>query len=387
MKKLAIVTTHPIQYYAPLFQLLHQSKQIDIKVFYTWGEGAFKKYDPGFGKIVDWDVDLLTGYPYEWLKNTSAKPGSHSFNGIVNPDIIERIESWQPDALLIYGWAYKSHLKCMRYFKNKIPVYFRGDSTLLDNKPGLKGSLKSVFLKWVYKHVDYAFYTGTNNKQYFKKYGLADTQLIYAPHTVDNDRFSVSRADEAAILRQSIDVNDSDILVLFAGKFEQKKSPQILLDAFLSLKKDHVHLLFVGDGKLEKPLKQNAMDQKNVHFMPFQNQSYMPVIYQGCDIFCLPSQGPGETWGLAVNEAMASGKTVLVSDKVGCALDLVLPGFTGMIFKAGEISDLTAKLSLLAEDKNHLAVLGSNAKNHIASWNFNKQVTAIISAITANNEK
>src|ERR1700761_4618195 len=191
MKKLAIVTTHPIQYYAPVFQLLHQNKQIEITVFYTWGDGALKKYDPGFGKVIDWDVDLLTGYPYEWLKNTSAKPGSHNFNGIINPDIVERIELWQPDALLIYGWAYKSHLKCMRYFKNKIPVYFRGDSTLLDNNPGLKSSLKSLFLKWVYKHVDYVFYTGTNNKQYFKKYGLTDAQLIYAPHAVDNDHFFV----------------------------------------------------------------------------------------------------------------------------------------------------------------------------------------------------
>ena len=56
MKKLAIITTHPIQYYAPLFQLLHQRQKISIKVFYTWGETISGKYDPGFKKKIEWDT-------------------------------------------------------------------------------------------------------------------------------------------------------------------------------------------------------------------------------------------------------------------------------------------------------------------------------------------
>jgi hypothetical protein len=51
----------------------------------------------------------------------------------------------------------------MRYFKGKVPVYFRGDSTLLDNTPGLRKSYRWLFLNWVYSFVDHAFYTGTNN--------------------------------------------------------------------------------------------------------------------------------------------------------------------------------------------------------------------------------
>jgi hypothetical protein len=103
MKKLAIITTHPVQYYAPVFQLLHQRQQIDIKVFYTWGEGVLNKYDPGFKKSIEWDIPLLTGYPYAWVKNTSKDAGSHHFEGIVNPDLIEQINAWHPDAILVYG--------------------------------------------------------------------------------------------------------------------------------------------------------------------------------------------------------------------------------------------------------------------------------------------
>ena len=70
--------------------------------------------------------------------------------------------------------------------------------------------------------------------------------------------------------------------------------------------------------------------------MDFQNQSEMPKVYHSCDVLVLPSQGPGETWGLAVNEAMASGKAVLVSDKCGCYPDLVQDNINGFVFKSND---------------------------------------------------
>jgi len=212
MKKLAIITTHPIQYYAPVFKLLQQRKQVSLKVFYTWGKESLEKHDPGFDKKIKWDIPLLDGYPYEWVENTSTEPGSHHFKGITNPNLINDINTWQPQALLVFGWAYHSHLKAIRYFKNKIPVYFRGDSNLLDEQKGLKASLKYVFLKWVYSHVNHAFYVGINNKAYFNKYGLRESQLSFAPHAVDNERFAVSHIDEASDLRSKLNIGDNDVV-------------------------------------------------------------------------------------------------------------------------------------------------------------------------------
>src|SRR6202000_144845 len=117
MKKLAIVTTHPIQYNAPLFKILQERKIIELKVFYTWGSTVLEnKYDPGFKKNVAWDIPLLDGYDYEFLENISTHKGSHHFKGIINPAIIERIESYNPDAVLVFGWSFASHLKVIRYF-------------------------------------------------------------------------------------------------------------------------------------------------------------------------------------------------------------------------------------------------------------------------------
>jgi glycosyltransferase involved in cell wall biosynthesis len=367
--RLAIITTHPVQYYAPVFKLLHEAQKINIKVFYTWGQTAKEKFDPGFGKKVTWDIPLTEGYPYEWVKNTSTDPGSHHFKGVINPTLTGILDNWKPDAILIFGWAYQSHLKLLRHFKNKIPVYFRGDSTLLDTQNEFKTALRSFFLKWVYRHINHAFYVGTNNKAYFKKYGLKDEQLTFAPHAIDNDRFAVKRNDEALKLRQSLDIKTNDIMILFAGKLEEKKSPQLLLDAFLTLTLPNIHLLFVGDGVLEDVLKARAHNNKNIHFIGFQNQSVMPVVYQACDLFCLPSKGPGETWGLAVNEAMACGKPILVSDKCGCAINLVTKD-NGVIFKSENVEDLTLSLKKLLTNRKQLNEYGQQSELLIKNWNF-----------------
>src|SRR4051812_4674321 len=102
MKKLAIISTHPIQYYAPVFKMLSEEKGLFVKVFYTWGEESVSKFDPGFGKEIQWDIPILEGYDFEFLENKAKNPGSHHFNGIVNPAAIKRIEDFKPDVILVY---------------------------------------------------------------------------------------------------------------------------------------------------------------------------------------------------------------------------------------------------------------------------------------------
>src|SRR4051812_19041240 len=123
MKKLAIVSTHPIQYNAPWFSRLAQSPDLNVRVFYTWSQSqGGAKYDPGFGKTIEWDIPLLEGYDYTFVRNIAPDPGSHHFKGIDNPSLIREIQAWKPDGLLVIGWAYKSHLACLRHFKGKLPV-------------------------------------------------------------------------------------------------------------------------------------------------------------------------------------------------------------------------------------------------------------------------
>lgn len=375
MKRLAIVTTHPVQYYAPVFRLLQERARILPTVFYTTGSHN-ETYDPGFNRHIKWDIPLLDGYRYELVENIAKDPGSHHFKGAINPGLIAAIDASEPDAVLVIGWSYASHLKVMRHYHHVRPVYFRGDSTLLDACSSLRQLLRPVMLRWIYRHVDHAFYNGTHNRAYFKKYGLKDRQLSFAPHAIDNERFGADHSAEAEQLRRDLGIAADEILVLFSGKFESKKAPLFLLENFLKIDLEKVHLAFTGSGTLEPALRKMAMGKQNIHFLPFQNQSVMPVVYQSCDLYCLPSSGPAETWGLAVNEAMASGKAVLVSDKVGCGADLVLPD-NGAIFQSGNSEAFCSALARLTVSRKNLAALGTHSKNIIQPWNFENIAIAI----------
>ncbi|WP_316804869.1 glycosyltransferase family 4 protein [Pedobacter nototheniae] len=380
--RLAILVSHPIQYYAPVFKLLAADESLDLKVFYTLGHDNIE--DKGFGKNIIWDVPLLEGYEYEFLENTSSQPGSHHYKGIKNPDIIAKINAFKPDALLVYGWSYKSHLKAISYFHGKIPIWFRGDSTLLNNQPAWKKIIRRFFLSRIYKKIDLAFYVGANNKAYFLAAGLAESQLKHAPHAIDNKRFTENRNTEALKLRTELGLSEQDALVVFAGKLAPVKNPELLLDAFISLNQPNTHLLLVGNGILENSLKSKVqkLSTNNITFIDFQNQSQMPIIYQACDVFCLPSLN--ETWGLAVNEAMAAGKPVLVSDAVGCAVDLVENKINGLIFKSQNLPDLIQSLKSLFHDKKEIKSMGLASYHKIQSWSFEEQVLAIKKQIKIN---
>jgi glycosyltransferase involved in cell wall biosynthesis len=383
MKKLAIITTHPIQYYAPVFKLL--AKHLDVLVFYTWGQQVLeKKYDPGFKRDIEWDIPLLNDYKYHFTLNTAINPGSHHKSGIINPNLIDEIKNFHPDALLVYGYAYESHLKVLKYFKGKIPIYFRGDSTVLDPSNILKKIAKAIYLRWVYSFVDFAFYVGKANKEYFKNYGIKENQLIFAPHAVDNNRFEENRTEEAAAIRSKYGIKKQDVLILFAGKFEAKKNPQILINAFNKIKKENVFLLMLGNGVQEEALKEKVRKlrkRKFIFFEDFKNQSEIPAYYQACDMFCLPSKGPGETWGLAVNEAMAAGKAVLISNRVGCAKNLIIEGANGFVFNYNKPKHLYENLKLMVFDLNNLIRMGSISQNMIKNYTFDIQAQNMIDAI------
>ncbi len=383
MTKLAIITTHPIQYYAPVFKLL--AKQLDVKVFYTWGKQVLEtKYDPGFKREIEWDIPLLEGYNFHFTQNDSKNPGSHHSKGIINPNLISEIKDFKANAILVYGHSYVSHLKVLRYFKGKIPVYFRGDSTLLDETSFFTKILKTIYLSWVYSFVDYVFYVGIANKAYFKQYGIKKNRLIFAPHAVDNDRFAIDRSKDAEVIRTNLGIPEKGILVLFAGKLEEKKNPEILLNTFIGLRKENVYLLFVGNGELEKTLKESAkrsIKRENIFFEDFKNQEILPAYYQACDLFCLPSKGPDETWGLAVNEAMATGRAILISNKVGCAANLITEGANGYVFEVGNSKRMAENLRLLLFDKENLIRMGEASKNIIKNYSFEIQAQNMINTL------
>lgn len=380
MKKLAIISTHPIQYNAPFFAMLAKRGKIDVKVFYTWGESVLaSKFDPGFNKKIEWDIPLLEGYHFSFVENVSKDPGSHHFSGIDNPSLIKEVEDWKAEAILVYGWSFRSHFKLMRHFHGRKRILFRGDSTFVTQSSAIKSFIRKAYLSFVYRYADVCLYVGQNNKQYYQKAGVKSSKLVFAPHAVDNGRFSKDdqqlkmQADE---WKTSLGIDKEKVCLLFAGKLVKDKNAQIIIDFILRDKQGKYTAIIVGNGEYENELKNMAAGNSNIRFLPFQNQGVMPKVYRLADIFVMPTK-TSETWGLAINEAMASGCPVLVSDKCGAAVDLVHEGRNGFIFTSSDEKDFAAKLHLFGTDRSRIKKMGEESKRIIAEWSLESLSEAV----------
>jgi glycosyltransferase involved in cell wall biosynthesis len=382
-RKLAVICTHPIQYNSPVFRSLAQNETIDLKVFYTWSQTADAvTFDAGFGTQVKWDIPLLDGYAHQFVQNVAKRPGTDHFGGLKTPTLTREIAAWRPDVVLVYTWSSHSHLQAMRYFSRKVPVLFRGDSTLLDDRTWWRAKLRRLSLSWVYSHVDVAIAVGTHNRRYFEWCGLSPHRIALAHHSVDTARFGADsdrHESVAAQWRRELGIAPGAVIVLFAGKLQSLKSPKLLLKAFRTVN-GQAHLVFVGNGELESELKASARLVENVHFMPFQNQSVMPSVYRLGDIFVLPSRS--ETWGLALNEAMASGRAVIASSKVGGACDLIREGQTGWTFESGNQGALENILrDAVASGQPRLQAMGKAAQAESGNWSSEESASRIAGAV------
>ncbi len=373
MNKVAFIISHPIQYYVPLLQSLASRGNIEIKVFYTWGEDSISKFDPGFNRVVEWDIPLLEGYPYEFMENVSTDPGTHHFKGIDNPSLINKIEAYQPDKIVVFGWSFKSHLKVLRYFKGRLPIYFRGDSHLLTEQSFYKKIIRNIFLRWVYSHVDYAIAVGKNNHDYYRWVGLKENQILFAPHAIDENRYlekDNASTLESKQLLEKLNIPKEHVVFLYSGKFEYRKNVQTLIKAKILAKDLPCSLILVGNGPDEEELRQLSKEDTNIHFMDFVNQSKMPMIYRTSDVFILPSIS--ETWGLGINEAMNCGLAILASDKVGAAIDLIQNN--GFIFMAGDYRALSNQMREIVENRSLLNEFKNQSLMIIKNWSIEQLV-------------
>jgi glycosyltransferase involved in cell wall biosynthesis len=345
--RLAILATHAIQYHAPWFRSLAEQPEIDLEVLYCHRATPREQASAGFDVEFDWDVSLLDGYPHRFLRNVARKPSLSGFGGLDTPEIAAIIKQENFDAVIVNGWNYKSAWQAMRAcWRTKTPVMVRSDSHLHTGRSLLKKAAKLPLYRWFIPKVDACCAVGTWSREYFLHYGARPDRIFIVPHVVDVDFFRKEAErlrSQQTELRREWQLDEAATAFLFAGKFVEKKRPLDFINAIAMANKNGTRIvgLMVGDG----PLRQTCEDEVKrtdapIRFAGFLNQSRMPKAYAAADALVLPSEG--ETWGMVVNEAMASGKPCIVSDGVGCAPDMILPGKTGDVFPAGDIAALSS---------------------------------------------
>jgi glycosyltransferase involved in cell wall biosynthesis len=389
MHRVSVVASHPIQYQAPWFRQL--AEVTDLTVFFCHRQSAHDQARAGFGESFDWDVPLLDGYRYEFLENVSPTPGVDQFAGCDTPGLRHRLAAGRFDACIVNGWYLKSYLQAMRSARGLgMAVLVRGDSQLREARSALTSALKYFPYRWMLAQIDAHLFVGQANREYLEHYGVRTDSLFFAPHFVDNDRFGLGadrarESGEAAALRESWGAHPRAVIFGFAGKLVSGKRAGDFLAAIARLAKQDagVRGVIVGAGPEADRLRERVdADKLPVVFTGFVNQSALPACYAAMDCLVVPSAS--ESWGLVVNEAMASGRPVIVSDRVGCAADLVIEGETGFSYPMGDVAALTDRMLTLRRTIRERAVeLAGALSARIGQYTCERAVAGTLEALDA----
>ncbi|MGQ0799761.1 MAG: glycosyltransferase family 4 protein [Pseudomarimonas sp.] len=383
--RLAMVTTHPIQYQVPWLRMLGDRDNIDLHVYFAMLPSS-QEQGREFGVAFDWDTPLLDGYQYTVLENVSAQPGLTTWSGCDTPGVYAGLRGGQFDAVIVNGWGSKTAVQALIACRRlRIPCIVRGEANGLRQRNWLKRLGHRVLLS------QYSAFLaiGQQNRRYYESLGVSKALIFNTPYCVDNNRFAVvadqvRKSTQLAELRNRFGLDPKAKTFLFSGKFVDKKHPADAIEAIGKLLASNgpaVQLLMVGDGPLRSQLEQAAAGLP-IRFAGFLNQSQMALAYAASDCLVLPSDA-GETWGLVVNEAMACGLPAIVSDQVGCAFDLVIAGTTGQIYPCRDVSALAARMQEFAANVGRAAEMGSAARRHVESgFNFEGVVDGVLRTLS-----
>jgi glycosyltransferase involved in cell wall biosynthesis len=381
--RLTVVETHPIQYKAPLFRKMAAHPALELKVLYAMVPEPAQQ-GSGFGVSFAWDIPLLEGYRYEVLENVAKRPSVADFLGCDTPGFRARWRDERPDAVLVNGWVTKTCLQALWACRRLgIPCLVRGEANLLRPRAVWKHVLHRLLLR----HYDAFLAIGSANREFYRFHHCPAPRIFWAPYAVDNAFFveqARARTGRRNELRREFGVRPGAVAFLFAGKLESKKHPTDIFKAAMGLPADlsaRIHIIMAGDGPLRRECERLASEWGgSVCFTGFLNQTRLPDAYAAADVLVLPSDA-GETWGLVVNEAMASGLPVIVSDRVGCQADLVEEGHTGSVFPCSDVAELGRKMVRMATDDALRQRMGAHARERIGAYSFESVTEGLITAL------
>ena len=376
--RLAIVVSHPIQYYVPLYRKLAGDPDIELKVYYFSDLSIRGGFDEGFGGEVRWNIDLMSGYDSEFVGKHYATNDVAGFMTSAVPGIAWKILGGRYDVVLVNGYALAGNLLALIAAKlTGARVLTRSDSNaeLLGDRP--QRLPKRLYVKAFFAACNAMLVSGRRNREFYRYWGVPDRKLISAPFSVDNDRFreaSTLTDDARRALRASWGCTDDRPVMVFASKFLARKQPGLTILAASRLARDGVpvHLVMAGSGEQDRELRDLAAahPEVSVHFAGFVNQAEMPALLGASDVFLFPSTG--EPWGLIVNEAMAAGLPVVVGERCGCVPDLVIEGGNGFLVGDGDLDGLTGAMRQLATDPAMRARMGRASRDIIAQWGLDE---------------
>jgi glycosyltransferase involved in cell wall biosynthesis len=383
--RLTIVETHAIQYNAPWFRYVAQNcPELDLTVLYA-SRPTPAQQAVGYARPFAWDSDLYEGYQWQVVRESRPDDSfdSERFGGLDVAEIGDALLATKPDVAMVTGWHSRTQLRAISTCRrHRIPIIYRGDTHLGMRPPGLRSLAWPVKTRAMLSRYAAYLAVGSRAREYLLSNGVKPTRIFSSPHAVDNACFASSAEPyldaagrEAA--RRSFGCAPEDFIVLFVGRLDRRKRIGDAIEAVARLGPSAA-LLVVGCGDgIAEGRTEAARAGARVVWPGFLNQRELGRAYAAADCLVLPSSR--ESWGLVVNEALATGLPVVVSDAAGCAPDLVVPGETGDTFRAGDVEDLVSALERVRARGGRSTMAGA-CRARIARSSFASAAAGLVAA-------
>jgi len=366
--KIGIIITHPTQFDVPIFKL---GKDV-IEVIYTNRSRITEVYDPELKKIISFQQDNLEGYCYEIV------PEKSGIRWLIN-----KIKESNYDLLITNGYFNKFYIISLilgRFYAKKNAI--RIDTVEYNNTGFFKRYYKSLIYYLIKLFVNQFFVVGELAKLFLIKNGVKENMIAYYGYISDNNLFingSKLTSIEKYELRLKHNINEDKKIFLCISKHSLREAPFDTLEAFAKIDRPDLYLLLIGDGPLHEDLKKRAIELNivNICFAGYINFNLLPKYYAISDVFIHDSHD--EPWGVSVQEAIACGLSVIASNRVGSAYEMVIDGKNGFIFDVGDTDSLAKKI-IAATHLNPVAKNKANL-NVINRWNYANTLKSILETI------
>jgi len=346
MLRIGVITAIPTPYRDPFWNAVAAEPATELKVYYCASTNAERPWSASWQ--MKYDSEVLPGI------NVLAKLGITGFS-YWNPEITSKLTAGRHDALIIGGYNYPTMMAAIRFARRRrIPYFLMSESHLREPRAIWRRIVKQPIVRRVVRNAAGCFPTGTWARDYLLHYGASPDRLWFLPNVPDVEQLDCtaqSFAPQRDELRQRFGLPNAPV-VLYVGRLVEFKRVDVLIRAFAKLGGDSpAHLVIVGDGVLRPQLEALA-EQLGVaartQFRGFVEPAEIPLWYAVGDVMVLPSVG--ETWSVAVLEALASGLPVITTDTVGAAADAIKNPVVGTIVPSADATALSQAISARLAD-------------------------------------